>query len=143
MTGDLVAFLRARLDEDEQAAREAAGEVEESSWIGSQESGHPWRYQNQGVWGEHDGLCAEAPRVADTDRRAIQDHIARHDPDRVLAEVAAKRALVDDYAEVAELDTEDAEPEFAYGRAAGLGIAVRLIAAAYAAHPDYREAWRP
>ncbi|MBQ1164519.1 hypothetical protein KBZ21_41795, partial [Streptomyces sp. A73] len=36
--------------------------------------------------------------------------IARHSPARVLAEVDAKRGLLDRYAEVADMDYEDNEP---------------------------------
>jgi hypothetical protein len=55
--------------------------------------------------------------------------IGMWDPDRVLAEVAAKRAIVDkatDYDERWALDE-----------------VLRHIAAPYADHPDYDEAWRP
>ncbi|MBQ1164131.1 hypothetical protein KBZ21_39700, partial [Streptomyces sp. A73] len=62
--------------------------------------------------------------------------IARHSPARVLAEVDAKRGLLDRDAEVADMDYEDNEPEYAYGRATGLGEAVRLLALPYASHPD-------
>jgi hypothetical protein len=54
---DLIAFLQARLDEDERSA-------------------HAWL-----PFGNPDA--------------AARDHIARHDPGRVLAEVAAKRAILD------------------------------------------------
>ncbi|MBQ1164189.1 hypothetical protein KBZ21_40005, partial [Streptomyces sp. A73] len=64
--------------------------------------------------------------------------IARHSPARVLAEVDAKRGLLDRDADVADMDYEDNEPEYAYGRATGLGEAVRLLALPYASHPDYR-----
>lgn len=104
MTDDLVAFLRARLDEDEWAARVAKDAAAKRTHY----------------------------RASLTDRA-----------DRELREVAAARQLVDAYAEVADMDTEDPEPEFAYGRAVGLGIAVRLLAVSYADHPDYREEWRP
>ncbi|WP_282698032.1 DUF6221 family protein [Streptomyces sp. CC208A] len=59
-----------------------------------------------------------------------------------LVDVQAKRSVVNAYAEVAYMDTGDPEPEFAYGRAVGLGVAVRLLALPYADHPDYDEAWR-
>jgi hypothetical protein len=62
---DLVAFLNARLDEDEAAARAAAG----------------------------------APWLPDIGTDAVAEHIARHDPARVLREIAAKRAIVDFYVE--------------------------------------------
>lgn len=58
---DLIAFLNARLDEDEAAARAAAE--------------HPWtRFGAQTA--------------------AQVDHIARHDPARVLREVEARRAII-------------------------------------------------
>lgn len=60
-----------------------------------------------------------------------------------LLDVEAKRSVVNAYAVVADMDTSDPEPEFAYGRAVGLGQAVRLLAVRYADHPDYNEAWRP
>lgn len=60
-----------------------------------------------------------------------------------LLDVQAKQSIVDAYALVADMDTSDPEPEFAYGRAVGLGEAVRLLAVRYADHPDYDEAWRP
>jgi hypothetical protein len=35
------------------------------------------------------------------------------------------------------------EPEYAYGRADGLGEAVRQLAAVWSDHPDYRAEWKP
>lgn len=145
MAEDLVAFLRARLDEDEQAACAAALQVAERAVAPAYAAEH---VESGGKWSVHPWLfggrveASVGPGAARVEIATLaNEHIARHDPARVLTEVAAKRALVDDYAEVAELDTEDAEPEFAYGRAAGLGIAVRLIAAAYADRPGYKAEW--
>ncbi|MEV0598568.1 DUF6221 family protein [Streptomyces sp. NPDC050315] len=95
MTADLVAFLRARLDEDEAVARAAFPA--------------PWTRRDH-VAGVHaDDATQERPfgsAVADCRRvpggfgygTANADHIARHDPARVLAEVEAKRQIVDSYA---------------------------------------------
>lgn len=85
-------------------------------------------------------------------REQIQGHDGSHndadgcwglheDPAAALADLDAKAALLDLYETVADMDTEDAEPEFAYGRAAGLGEAVRRLATPFAAHPDYKEKW--
>ena len=68
MSTDLIAFITARLDEDEAAAKAAWG-VE---W--------DWRYVARPF--------GERPSIAHT------VHIARHDPARVLREVEAKRAML-------------------------------------------------
>lgn len=68
------------------------------------------------------------------------DHIARHDPARVLAECAAKRVIVALYDDLlrGEVDHRDAS---------GLGASlmhsdvIRALAAVYADHPDYRSEW--
>ncbi len=66
----------------------------------------------------------------------LGEHIARHDPARVLAECAAKRAVV--------------ALAWAYGdgpehpRTLALAAdTLRHLATAYADHPDYDERWRP
>lgn len=101
---ELVNFLRARLDADERVARAASAE----SWADE--------------YGEF--------RSRGGDNFA---HVLRHDPARVLAEVEAKRRIVD------LCDTETPET-------GGLPLAIRtlrLLALPYADHPDYDEAWRP
>ena len=73
-----------------------------------------------------------------------KDHALRHDPARVLADIEAKRQMVDAYVEAGRQLVDAApESEFAYGRSVGLGIAVCLLALPYASHPDYRPEWRP
>lgn len=71
---------------------------------------------------------------------SVAGHIARWDPAHVLAEVGAKRRILD------EFEAADAAAEFPNldgGRAEGLGRAVRLLALSYADRPGYREEWRP
>ena len=58
-----------------------------------------------------------------------------------LRQIAAQRAILAAYAEVAHMDVPDLESEFSYGRAVGLGEAVRHLAAVYSNHPDYRQEW--
>jgi hypothetical protein len=128
---ELVDFLRARLDEDEALAREAPP--------------GPWHIGNAVDPTQPCNVHTfpGARMVADGLNWLVAEHIARHDPARVLREIASDRALLAEYAAVAEMDTDDAEPEFAYGRAVGLGIAVRHRALKYANHPDYKRGWRP
>jgi hypothetical protein len=107
---DLVEFLRAALDEDERVARVATP--------------GPWRLdaglrlpeQIDVVSVDYFTVCED---LEDTDAA----HIARHDPARVLAEVAAKRGLL---AELA---------------AANMVFAMRLLAEPYAGREGWRGEW--
>jgi hypothetical protein len=129
----LTEFLAARLDEDEAVARAATEgpwylDAPDHAYVGNRADG-----RNYGLWAiVHNGLWAIVHMSADvlpdlTDdaqRRTLADaeHMARHDPARVLREVEAKRAIVSEGA-----------PEY---------LLVHL-AAVYADHPDYRDEWRP
>ena len=62
--------------------------------------------------------------------------------ERVLADVEAKRAIVEDF-EVYARDLREAPSEFARGRRHAALLAVTRLATAYADHPDYRQEWRP
>lgn len=128
---DLVTFLRARLDEDEQVAR------------GSGQPSLSW--QNFDMDGElRDD--ANAGTVAAVPQEETRAHIARHDPARVLREVEAKRGVVRQYEGVRE---QARHPVSADNRmrarvAQGeLGDVLRLLALPYADHPDHRSEWRP
>jgi len=72
----LTATLTSGLDEDEAAAKAAAGEV--------------WEYRDSWVWAESFEV-ADVFGIPDTDETGI--HIARHDPSRTLRDVQAKRDL--------------------------------------------------
>jgi hypothetical protein len=113
----LIAFLRARLDEDERVARTA-----DEAW-------DPDDYE----WQDLD----EGPRR----------HIGRHDPARVLAEVDAKRETLTFCEHLLETkraqEAADELSEYSLGRAQAGGHMLRLLALPYASHPDYREEWRP
>jgi hypothetical protein len=75
MTG-LVEYLRARIAEDEAAARAA-------DW-GESWAEHRWQFASSN----------DRRAMIDFNER-IRDHIARWDPARVLAECAAKLAIID------------------------------------------------
>ena len=114
---ELIAFVTARLDEDEAAAQEAA----------SRPLGPAW----------DDG----------TRHTAVARHINRHDPARVLREVAAKRAILAEHAPQTD------------GPATGCGrcdwdhyvicdnprgcATLRALATIWSDHADYRPEWVP
>ncbi len=115
---NLVEFLRARLDEDELAARDAIPDDDR------------WNSAMVAAW-ERDPVTAT--------------HIARWNPARVLAEVEAKRRIID-YCESA-IEAGGIKPGSTWNDdAAGaeVGEAVlHLMALLYAGHPDYDPAWAP
>lgn len=131
---DLIAFVTARLDEDEATAREAVGLTE--CWIAEEPA--------IGV------VLVDGEPLIEGHITGLTAHIARHDPARVLREVAAKRGIL------AEHQHEKVEYP-AGGHPFGCGLCeydreygmngdgwcktVRLVAAAWSDHPDYRQEW--
>ena len=73
---DIVPFLRARYDEDEDAARRAGSGA--------------WRFEDGAVLDEA-GAVARVEEGAD----AVGEHVARHDPASVVRGLAVRRALFD------------------------------------------------
>lgn len=154
MADEIVAFIEARLAEDERIARAATAApwlIDEGDEVPAHSltikggpdqiptvPGHETVVYSEYIWDE------TRPDFA---------HIARWDPARVLREVAAKRGILTRYQNAMRgLDTlENSDPQppgpVISGRdllrtnVAALRIAVRLLAAAYADHPDYREEW--
>lgn len=130
-------FLLARIAEDEEVAKSAGG----GRWsIAPGADGIGW----------HDGLAIAV--VESTWDACISvapaEHTVRHDPARVLAECQAKRAIVGRHklgswhSGVLDVDVVTCEtcntadddwpcPD------------LRDLAAVYADHPDYDDAWRP
>ncbi|WP_354596090.1 DUF6221 family protein [Streptomyces sp. JL1001] len=133
---DLVQFLRDRYDEEARLAIAARDE----------EFCRDGRWTARGPFGDGDRFgsvqseVSEAILGEDTDNVpfAYVDHIARHSPEHVLAEIDAKRSLL----ELAER-ARDYHETFVNGFAAALEKTLRLHAVAYADHPDYRDTWRP
>lgn len=117
---DLPAFLVARFDEAAATALDA--------------SPGPWQPNAEG----DEVLAADGITVADgfalsgRQLRATVSHIVGHDPMRALADIEAKRAIVERYVWLRE-----------HGDTGGAAWVLPLLAAAYADHPDYREEWRP
>ncbi|MFJ3880807.1 DUF6221 family protein [Streptomyces sp. NPDC090077] len=115
---DVVAFLRTRLQDDWNFAREAM--------------------INDGHWkAERTVVVLDTGAEIEDVFLGPADHIARFDPARALAEVEAKRAIVDTYARP---PGNDGVPRAFRD---GLHIAILLLASVYADHADYSEEWRP
>lgn len=162
---ELVTWLRAQLDDDERVAREAS----RSEWDGGQTpTGEHWQWEETdddqvlSLDPMLDEYLNEASAVAlrsveqyptgnpwtlphfvvsGTEEMRTVDamHIARWDPARVLAEIDAKRQLLQ---------------QFELRRGAVLGIdgcetggvwddLLRMLALPYAGREGYREEWRP
>jgi hypothetical protein len=140
MTADLIAFLQARLDGDEQVAMAAARAANTDTWIDGAEG------SVLGIGGDMH-LRGAVNSIDD-----IGPHIARWDPARVLAEVEVKRRMLDTIlAYEAVIDGEWACCHSAQQIGAGKCPesdpneinAVRLLALPYTDHPDYRNEWGP
>jgi hypothetical protein len=133
MVMDLVAFLRAQLDDDERVAQET-----------TEDGGGRWRIarytdRTTTVW---DG---DIQVLASLDQNNIAEHIARWDPVRVLAEVDAKRRILDRYE-----DTLSRQGEWEESQLAADICAVEyqdwilpILALPYADREGYRDEWRP
>lgn len=121
----LTGFLLARLDEDEAVAREA------------QVTGDGWWHDGDGEVWSHEQLVAHPTMVAHA------EHVARNDPARVLAEVAAKRAIVDEARMRAGDSFATPEHEGMRWSVTAYREVVCRLAAVYADHPDYRDEWKP
>ena len=118
---DLVAFLRARLDEDEAAAK-----------TGSQPE---WKSDGPYLGWVTGGIAAQFKWSTDA------AHAARHDPARVLREVAAKRAILAEYLRLAGIEPDDYPEDPAAVAASERDV--RILAAVWSDHPDYRREWAP
>jgi hypothetical protein len=129
-TMTLTEFLEQRIAEDEATAESALHLTRERWWVDgpARQSGKWWVY-------------ATGEKFND---RAVAEHIARHDPRRVLAECEAKREIVrrarrerGRYEQTGGNLGNPIEAVVAYE------TVVRALAAVYSDHPDYRDEWRP
>lgn len=136
MSDDLIVWLRAALDEDEQVARATLADNVHGSWR---------TVPAESDIGLHEAVVDNyaGVRLA-TGPADINEHIARHDPARVLAEVAAKRRIIDLHGRDHECSIYDhGEISSCNYILDGDCSTMRLLALPYAGRPGYREEWRP
>ena len=115
---NITEFLEARITEDEEAAKTA-------------DSGR-WLAEGKGITFEFYGdefPEGEAQLRLVSDTNANMNHIANWNPTRVLAECAAKRAIL------------SVIPATREERGKAQNQIVEALAAIYRDHPDYQEAW--
>ncbi|MFH8405549.1 DUF6221 family protein [Streptomyces sp. NPDC018019] len=124
MTDDLVAFLRARLDEDEARAFHWHGlACEIFRRIGG----------GLNTMVAVVAMLHEAPgAVCDCDG-----------PARLLSDIGAKRLVLAEYEKEERVMERGHVTGWTEGGQAARLTALRAFAAVYADHPDFREEWRP
>lgn len=122
-------FLNARLNEDEQAARYA--------FAAHNDAQPDWYEIRSGAvnLGDHEDELL-------TFDAGISRHIVRHDPARVLREVAAKRAVLSAHANLADNPHRHTNPRV-HAQWVTMIQVVQHMAAVYADHPDYQQEWAP
>lgn len=139
---ELITWLRAQLDEDERVACEATN----GPWAAMRQRPDRAVYCVQAA-GALNGIPAMA-----ISHREDAEHIARHDPARVLAEVAAKRALIERgdtlFCECDQGDSPPADPETGWTvelphhfDCTAYRIA-QVLAQPYAGREGWRDEWR-
>lgn len=163
----LTDFLLARIAEDEAGAISAAdsghaGRVDDSHWYASPDWTFHRPIHEQGSLTLVSrstrtlfacSTCDEGQSIGVATPAEVE-HIARHDPARVLAECEAKRRIVGEhvgrnFVTVASFRAVDAGAACSTCRSHDGDsvtwpcITVRALATVYADHPDYREEWRP
>jgi hypothetical protein len=137
VSDDLVQFLRARLDEDEQVARDAChgGPAE---W--TTDDSYP-----VSVAGLPPGTDVFARAVAFDEGSPSESqaaHIARHDPARVLAEAEAKRMLLDSIVPTMNAFEDRIDEEWGTSEGEHASAAfLRAWARVHRDHPDFDPAW--
>lgn len=122
-------FLEARIAEDEALAQAA---IEDDC---GQDGGFEDAFELLTAGPEKAGPLAHVPRFGKASARII----VWATPRRVLAECAAKRAIIEHWE-----DPESFGPlpdDVDAGHAMGVETAFRALAAVYADHPDYQEEW--
>lgn len=150
---DLVEFLRARFDEDEQVASGAIrgpwavatnGEVYAPSYD------REVRLAGGRTMTEHLYVTSDSEGLSPSVQEEEAAHIARHAPGRVVAEVAAKRAILDQtFKYEAKIDGEwncchepdEIEAGLCPATPPGEIRLLRLLAAPYRDHPDFDPSW--
>jgi hypothetical protein len=112
---DLVQWLRAQLGEDERIARACSGDGR-------------WDAGDIAIYGKDLGV-------------EVRDHMAEHDPARVLREIEATRRLIRAHEKWCEGRCEAKYPEGGFDAAHYWNI--KLRAEVYADRPGYLGSWRP
>lgn len=112
---ELIAFLSARIDEDQVAAESAAAN---ETWVA-------WYESTLQAWDFDD---------------AVNEYVLRLTPARMLAEVKAKRRIISECEKLLTTRKSSSEPDWAADLLAD--DVLRMLASIYADHPDFEPSWR-
>lgn len=131
VTDDIVAFIRARLDEDADLVETIrSGGFPAPTWTSAP--------NDRGTWPILREVDDATPIGYIEDGRWEIKHVTRHDPARVLRAVQAKRRIVGDVGSLPMYcDCE------AYGHHEREDLILRLLASEWSDHPEYRSEWKP
>ncbi|MCZ2821311.1 DUF6221 family protein [Modestobacter sp. VKM Ac-2977] len=131
---DQADFLLARIAEDEAVARAAFQQVKERV-VG----GWYWSDAGDAVFLDDTPTPVACGPWKQPMHQPSAQHMVRWDPERVLAECLAKRRIVESAQRAFRGREEFGRSPLERGAASGFGLAVTLLAMAYADHPEYRE----
>jgi hypothetical protein len=134
VNSELVDFLRARLDEEEQLRAEARKWSDRDWTVYTGSDGRTTVMSDDTdviAWIELDGEPG----------KRIAEQIAHYDPARVRADIEAKRHILAEYEQAADFYTRNVSAPA--GEAHGLRTALRYLALPYRDHADYRDEWAP
>lgn len=139
---NLVVWLRQQLEDDEKTAKA----VRRLNW--QSDNRIMADRDGAGVWVLGDDgdpvLIAQFATAEDgdgIDPRTIAAFSARHDPAAVLADVEAKRAVLDEYESAVRFYAENASPMTPDVETRGLGTAIQMLARAYRHRPGWKQEW--
>lgn len=124
---DLADFLLARYDEIQRAA-EAVPPLEHNYDMGGNRQDERFTF-GRTLPSSADGMGNWSPH---RDSPTTAEHFARHDPAYVLADVEAKRRIVE---RCAAVDYAMPSTHLAHGT-------LRALAQPFADHPEFQEAWK-
>ncbi|MGW0914664.1 DUF6221 family protein [Streptomyces sp. NPDC002784] len=129
---DLKVWLRTQLDEDERIARGV--EDRSAPWDGQ------WMADGNSAVRTVNGHVLFYRHGPDPLKPGLTDHVAEHDPARVLRELDAKRRFLDSL--LPDLEQADRCIEGEWGSSDDLTErTLRLLALPYAHRPGYRSEW--
>lgn len=168
---DLATWLLAQYDADDEAARDVA-DADGSQWTAAIDVGDEYNYAvvvttdpgklQRLDWRDEPLVTPGDPQVARCGVEGLEGgelrarHIARHDPATMLADLAAKRRIVEEHRteEACSYHPKTSEypfgcttchrdPECGYVMALGWCDTLRLLAQPYANRDGYDPAWAP
>lgn len=128
MTEDVIAFIRAQLGDDANRAR----------LVLSGYAGHQAEWQAIST-----GVVLLGRELLPTGDGPIGEHVARHDPARVLGQCAALSDTLTELEQIAERSSDPDTRMHAQAAIQRMSLIWQAADESDEQHPDYREEWKP